>query len=265
MSVEPIDEAIVAISDQGVLRVTINRPRKYNAFDRAALTLLADAVRDLPDDVGAVVLTGEGRAFAAGADITEYHESTPDQLRSFTDLANATCNVIRACPVPTIAAVNGLALGGGFEVAMSCDFVFASTAAQFGLPNSRWGSYQAGAARRRLPPVSAGPARSRRSSLDAGSLQRRRSHSASPTESLNQVTSSPRRLHSPRSWRYCRATLSRVPSWRSPRQRHTHPTRRRWSGRSCSRCSIRPMAGKVFARSWKSAPRFGTPSGHTRD
>lgn len=123
-----------AVTD-GVALVTVDRPEVRNALSRTVLTellgVLAAARED--DTVGAVVITGAGeKAFVAGADIT--------QLRTYTlhtGLESAMARVydeLEAFPKPTIAAVNGFALGGGAELAMSCDIRIAARTARFGLP-----------------------------------------------------------------------------------------------------------------------------------
>lgn len=135
--------------------ITINRPEKRNAldkhvregiksgFDRAA----ADA------NVRAVILTGAGdKAFVAGADISEFEGRTPvDQWRemSFAPVFDAP----EKCPKPVIAAVNGYCLGGGMELALSCDIRIASTAAKFGQPEINLGIIPGGGGTQRLPRV----------------------------------------------------------------------------------------------------------------
>jgi enoyl-CoA hydratase/carnithine racemase len=132
-----IAEGVVLVEQIGdVLRVTLNRPRKYNAIDRQTLELLGSILGIVAtgSHVRCVILTGAGKAFAAGADIAGYHGVGLEELGEFTELANAVCKRLRECPVPVIAAVNGIALGGGFELAMNCDFIVASRSAKFGLP-----------------------------------------------------------------------------------------------------------------------------------
>ncbi|MHA6618544.1 enoyl-CoA hydratase/isomerase family protein [Pseudonocardia sp. DLS-67] len=121
--------------------LTLNRPRKLNAFDLPMLTELdAHLVRVAADrDVRAVVLTGGPRAFSAGADIRGYVDAPPVQLRTIAETAGAVCRRIAEMPVPTVAAVRGLALGGGFEVVLSCDLVVASEGAALGLPETELG------------------------------------------------------------------------------------------------------------------------------
>jgi enoyl-CoA hydratase len=124
----------------GVALVTIDRPEARNALSFALLAELADALEDLDRDGGTrvAVLTGAGeRAFAAGADIVELADQTPERLRSERQFE--TWDRLWAIGIPLIAAVRGYALGGGCELAMSCDLIVAGDDAQFGQPEIRIG------------------------------------------------------------------------------------------------------------------------------
>jgi len=119
----------------GVALVTIDRPAALNALSFDLLDELADALGELDRDgrTRAVVLTGSGdRAFAAGADIVELAEQTPERLRA--ERRFDAWDRIWAIGVPLIAAVRGFALGGGCELAMSCDLIVAGDDARFGQP-----------------------------------------------------------------------------------------------------------------------------------
>jgi enoyl-CoA hydratase len=119
----------------GVALVTIDRPAALNALSFALLDELADALEALDRDgrTRAVVLTGAGeRAFAAGADIVELADQTPERLRA--ERRFEVWDRIWAIGVPLVAAVRGFALGGGCELAMSCDLIVASDDARFGQP-----------------------------------------------------------------------------------------------------------------------------------
>ncbi|MEQ1564782.1 MAG: enoyl-CoA hydratase-related protein [Myxococcota bacterium] len=121
---------------------TVTRPEKLNAIDASVLEGLAEAVDAVRDDpaVRAVVITGAGpKAFVAGADIGAMAELTPVQAERFAARGQAIFDSIGALPVPVIAAVNGFALGGGCELAMACDLVFATTKAKFGQPEVKLG------------------------------------------------------------------------------------------------------------------------------
>jgi enoyl-CoA hydratase len=124
----------------GVALVTIDRPDARNALTFALLAELADTLEtlDRDGDVRAIVLTGAGeRAFAAGADIVELAEQTPERLAAEGHFE--AWDRISAIGLPVIAAVRGYALGGGCELAMSCDLIVAGDDAQFGQPEIRIG------------------------------------------------------------------------------------------------------------------------------
>lgn len=116
--------------------LTLNRPEALNALDRATLEALRAAIAGVraDDTVRALVLTGEGRAFAAGADIAEMRGLSPAGAEAFSRLGHAAFADLEDLPIPTIAAVNGFALGGGCELALACDWIYASDKARFGQP-----------------------------------------------------------------------------------------------------------------------------------
>jgi enoyl-CoA hydratase len=123
--------------DRGSVAVlTLDRPRAMNALDSATLEALASRCAGIAADaaVRAVVLTGEGRAFAAGADVAEMRGHSPTEAERFSRLGHETLAALEALGVPTIAAVNGYALGGGCELALACDWIYASERAHFGQP-----------------------------------------------------------------------------------------------------------------------------------
>jgi len=124
-----------------VALLTLNRPEVLNSLDRATLEALASATAEIAADasVRAVVVTGEGRAFAAGADIEQMSALSPLEGEAFGRLGHATFAALEALEVPTIAAVNGFALGGGCELALACDWIYASSKARFGQPEVNLG------------------------------------------------------------------------------------------------------------------------------
>ncbi len=127
--------ALVETSYVGrVATVTINRPEAMNAFNSELLEVLIGAMNALADDrnVGAVVVTGAGKAFGAGADIAQMKDYNPAQGRAYSELGQRATTTIEQMPIPIIAAVNGYALGGGCEIAMACDIRLCSENARFG-------------------------------------------------------------------------------------------------------------------------------------
>ena len=134
--------AIVEVETRGdVAFISLNRPEKLNAINDDMLTGLLNAVEAIgrSDAIGAAVLSGRGRAFSAGGDITAM--AAMDE-RAFADTISLYMRVsaaFRACPKPIIAAVHGYALAGGFELALICDVRFAATGTQFGLPDTPLG------------------------------------------------------------------------------------------------------------------------------
>lgn len=134
--------ALVETAVQGrVATVTVNRPEVMNAFNTETLFALRDAFRELAirQDVGAIILTGAGKAFVAGADISEMRDKNAAAGRQFAELGQSVTTTIEECPQPVIAAVNGYALGGGCEVALACDIRLASEKAKFGQPEINLG------------------------------------------------------------------------------------------------------------------------------
>ena len=117
--------------------VTVDRPKSLNALDTRTLQELEKAMSELSqrEQLRGVILTGAGeKAFVAGADIAAMNGMSADQARHFGALGQRVMDVIAALPVPVVAAVNGFALGGGCELALACDFIYASENARFGLP-----------------------------------------------------------------------------------------------------------------------------------
>ncbi|MEK0316143.1 enoyl-CoA hydratase/isomerase family protein [Cohnella sp. 56] len=138
-----------------VLTVTISREEKLNAMNDRMMEALTECFRWIQrqNDIHAVVLTGVGKAFMAGADIGGYHDFNMGQFFDFQDQGREMYRSIEACSKPVIAAVNGYALGGGFELAMACDLVIASEKAKFGLPEVKLGLVPGGGGIQKLARV----------------------------------------------------------------------------------------------------------------
>eukprot|EP00403_Amphidinium_massartii_P008541 CAMPEP_0178411182 /NCGR_PEP_ID=MMETSP0689_2-20121128/21363_1 /TAXON_ID=160604 /ORGANISM="Amphidinium massartii, Strain CS-259" /LENGTH=268 /DNA_ID=CAMNT_0020032381 /DNA_START=251 /DNA_END=1057 /DNA_ORIENTATION=- len=125
----------------GVALLTLNRPKALNALSDALMTQVSERLKeaDADEDVKAIVITGTGKAFAAGADIKEMN-SRADYPAVRKDNMLAHWSAVSAVRKPIIAAVNGFALGGGCELAMSCDIIIASEDAKFGQPEIKLGT-----------------------------------------------------------------------------------------------------------------------------
>lgn len=146
-------EPLVKVTVQGRVGVlTLNRPKALNALNNELIDELADAMRafDADDDIGAMVLTGNEKAFAAGADISAMQGwSYMDVYKQ--DYLGGNWASIKDIRKPIIAAVSGYALGGGCELAMLCDFIIASDSAKFGQPEIKLGVIPGYGGTQRLP------------------------------------------------------------------------------------------------------------------
>jgi enoyl-CoA hydratase len=119
-----------------VALLSLSRPEQLNALSSQMLEALAARIGEVAADasVRALIVTGAGRAFAAGADIAEMQRMTPHEALAFSRLGHDTFAALEALPVPVIAAVNGFALGGGLELALACDWIYAARRARLGQP-----------------------------------------------------------------------------------------------------------------------------------
>lgn len=137
------ERLFVRLSHDGPLStLTIHRPEKLNALNRQVVGELYQAVTEVRSrrDVRALIVAGSGeKAFVAGADISEMREMRFEQARAFAAAGHAALDALEQLPFPVIAAVNGFALGGGCELALACDFIYASDRAKFGQPEVKLG------------------------------------------------------------------------------------------------------------------------------
>ncbi len=145
---------LVDVTDR-VATVTINRPDKLNALNAAVIAELDRMFTALAADpgVGAIILTGAGRAFVAGADIIEVAAgaASPAGLEAIATFGSGVFTRIERLGKPVIAAVNGFALGGGCELALACHIRIASTQAKFGFPETKLGLIPGYGGTQRLP------------------------------------------------------------------------------------------------------------------
>jgi len=121
--------------------VKINRPEALNALNTRFFQELDDVVSNVTNkpEIKVMIITGEGKAFVAGADIAEMVDKNPEEGSAFSRIGQNTFRSLEKLEIPVIAAINGFALGGGLELAMACDFRIASTKAKFGQPEVNLG------------------------------------------------------------------------------------------------------------------------------
>ena len=133
---------ILEITD-GIALLKFNRPKALNSLNSETLDDLKAACEFLymNPDVRVVVTTGEGKAYIAGADILEMKDMTALEGMNFSQRGHEAISMLEKIDKPTIAAVNGFALGGGFEVALACDFIYMSEKAKVGFPETTLGIF----------------------------------------------------------------------------------------------------------------------------
>lgn len=136
-----------------VVWLTLNRPNVLNAIDFDTIDLLIAALGEATTEVKirAVAITGAGRAFSTGADMAILSAGSPEERRRLMARGHAMMTAIESVPKPVIAAVNGIAAGGGFELLLACDFVVAEEQAQFGMTEIRYGFLPGAGGTQRLP------------------------------------------------------------------------------------------------------------------
>ena len=134
-------QTITFATEGPVATLTLNRPEKLNALNQEMLRELTGALTQIQGqpEIRALILTGAGRAFIAGADVELFTRMDPETARQFAQAAHRVGLQVEALEIPVIAAVNGYALGGGCEMALACDFIYAAQTAQFGQPEINLG------------------------------------------------------------------------------------------------------------------------------
>jgi enoyl-CoA hydratase len=140
--------------EEGIATITFNRPKALNAMNSETMGELLHVVATCKSDdrIKGVILTGSGeKAFVAGADISEMQNLRPKEALAFMELGHETLRLIETLSKPSIAAVNGFALGGGVEISMACDIRFASETARFGQPEILIGLIPGWGGTQRLP------------------------------------------------------------------------------------------------------------------
>ncbi len=127
--------------EDGILIITISRPKAMNALNTQFFNEMDELITSVKTnkEIKVVVITGEGKAFVAGADIAEMVNKNQEEGEAFSRLGQNTFRSFEKLDIPVIAAVNGFALGGGMELTMACDFRIASTKAKFGQPEVNLG------------------------------------------------------------------------------------------------------------------------------
>ena len=140
--------------NDGIARITFNRPKVLNAMSYDVMSELASALYecDRNETVKTMILTGAGdKAFVAGADISQMQNSSPVEIMKLMELGQNTLRFLETMSKPSIAAINGFALGGGTEIAMACDIRIASENAMFGQPEILIGILPGWGGTQRLP------------------------------------------------------------------------------------------------------------------
>jgi len=144
---------IIVEKKEGVGLIKINRPNNLNALNKDTILELTKAVEELEKDknIKVAILTGEGKAFIAGADIKQMKDMNPSEAKKFAEMGHNLLMDIEKSRLPFIAAVNGYALGGGCEVMMACDICIAATSAKIGQPEINLGIHPGFGGTQRLP------------------------------------------------------------------------------------------------------------------
>ena len=139
--------------EDGIAVVTISRPKAMNALNTQFFREMDGMIAEIKvrDDIRVLVITGEGKAFVAGADISEMVDMNSGQASKFSRTGHHTFRSLELLEIPVIAAVNGFALGGGCELTLACDFRIAGSKAKFGQPEVNLGLIPGYGGTQRLP------------------------------------------------------------------------------------------------------------------
>jgi len=151
-----VDNEVLYNAKDAVATITVNRPDKYNALNMTVKKTLRNMFQQADEDtsVRVVILTGVGeKAFISGADINDFVNRDSKTIKPIVESSRDISRYIESMSKPTIAAVNGYALGGGCELAMACDIRYASTSARFGLPEINLGTIPGNGGTARLPRI----------------------------------------------------------------------------------------------------------------
>ena len=143
-------ECIIYEKEAGIATIKLNRPKVLNAMNRQLWIDFQEALEDVKGDpeIKALIITGEGRAFSTGADLKDSKDRTPEQYRDYLVELQETSRKIIRFEKPIIAAINGYALGSGYELALACDIRIAAEEAKIGSPEARVTSSVTGGAMR---------------------------------------------------------------------------------------------------------------------
>lgn len=140
-------------AEQTCLLITLQRPEALNALNRALLAEFKDTLQNLSSPKILIIRGSGERAFSAGADLKERAQMSLDDTRAFLKLINQVFNLIENLPMPTVAYINGLALGGGLELALACDMRVIAPHAQIGLTECALGIIPGAGGTGRLPKI----------------------------------------------------------------------------------------------------------------
>ena len=151
-SCDALAELEISMPSLGISQIRLNRPHRLNALGTDMTDALCRAIdAQFSNKTRVLLLRGTGRAFCAGADLKERQGMDATARRAHNRSINAACDALAAAPIPTIAVLNGLALGGGCELALACDLRIAARGAVIGLTEARIGAIPGAGGTQRLP------------------------------------------------------------------------------------------------------------------